>query len=437
MIHILQYCALGLSLPPNYNSTLLELVALKNVKPRYDLGFDKISSRFTPEDPSYYEGLITEGWWAVLLCLVSILTLFSILYSRFRYNYFGGKNLKNTEFTTYVRWAPGFLLIMSFLLFFISGMSLLIESSKITAKVENLGEITYKHSKAELGDIESTYQSLISTNMQHVGDSLYVTVTSLNKPLQEATEGVKMAKVFKKDVKQLNNRRVISTLVVFCLGLIFYLLGALGFALKIESLGYGLAVSMGVLASLNFLVAIPYVMERVASTDFCEQIIECTVDNSLPVSGYEIGYYFSDFSKLSKDQMEVSIKDIMNQLIIARPEAGKYVSIGGEVSGAVRLESFIWKDTVSTLEQAVNQIQQMKNSFYIKSLCENIREEVCGEVFGSFMLAEFTIFLLAISFFLGLWSGLLAPRVFTRWRQEEERSTLAKHNLYNIRGSLK
>lgn len=433
IINILILPFASCTLSPTYNSTLLQLVALKNTKPRYDLELEEIPSRFAPEDPSYSQGLITEAWWAILLSLATSLTLFAILYTRFRYGYFGGKKLKNTEFTAYVRWAPGFVLTLSFLLFFISSISLLLESSKITEKAESLGKNTLKHSQNMLTEIESTHQYLVSLNMEHVSDDLHINVENLDLTLEEGKIAVKTSRNFKRDVNQINNRRVIVTFVVFCLGIIFYIIGALGFYLKIESIGYFLAISMGVLAALDYLAVIPYVMERVASTDFCEQIIECTTENSLPVSGHEIGFYFSDFSQNTKEKLALAIKDLEIQLEISDAEQGKFIGSNGKKIGAIRIEEIIWKDTSIILEHAIMQLQKLKTSFYIKSLCNEINNEICGEVFSSFMLSEFTVIIFSISFILASFSGFLAPRVFERWRLEEEQNALAKHNLYNVK----
>ena len=43
------------------NSTLLELVSLKNLKKRYDFVLNEIPNRFAPENEKYYQGLIIEG----------------------------------------------------------------------------------------------------------------------------------------------------------------------------------------------------------------------------------------------------------------------------------------------------------------------------------------------------------------------------------------
>ena len=323
------------------NTTLLELVSRKNAENRYNLKFDKISNRFSPEDPSYYEGLFIEGLWAIGLSILIILLLLGISYIKFRYGYFGGKKLKNTEFTTYVRWTPGLIFSVSFILFFISGISLLIESSKITDKAENLEKLAVDNSRLLFNDIDNTYQYLISLNMQHIDDGLYVTINNLDLALEESKNNVKKAKNFKNDIKLLNNRRAVVTIVSFCLGIIFFGLGVLSFILKIESLGYALAISMGVMASLEILVAIPYVMERVASTDMCEQIIECNVDNSLPVDGYELGYYFSDFSKLTKDHLGVSLQDLNSQLNIAKSQVNSIQNTNSNAFGGQAIKNII------------------------------------------------------------------------------------------------
>ena len=199
------------------NTTLLELVSRKNAENRYNLKFDKISNRFSPEDPSYYEGLFIEGLWAIGLSILIILLLLGISYIKFRYGYFGGKKLKNTEFTTYVRWTPGLIFSVSFILFFISGISLLIESSKITDKAENLEKLAVDNSRLLFNDIDNTYQYLISLNMQHIDDGLYVTINNLDLALEESKNNVKKAKNFKNDIKLLNNRRAVVTIVSLAL----------------------------------------------------------------------------------------------------------------------------------------------------------------------------------------------------------------------------
>ena len=252
------------------------------------------------------------------------MSLFLILYTRLRYGYFGGKKLKNNEFTTFVRWAPGFILVVSFILFFVSGTSLILESEKISGKAEQLGNMTLQYSKNVFGQVHDTYQNLISLNMLHVTDGFYLNTDIFDIPLEESKEGMIKAAFFNKDIKLIDNRRVIITFVLFSLGFIVFILGLLGFLLKIESFAQALAIFMGLIVALDFLLIIPYTFERVASTDFCEQIIECVTENSLPVSGHEIGFYFSDFSNQSKQKFDISLTDLNNLLLVAKAQVSKY-----------------------------------------------------------------------------------------------------------------
>jgi hypothetical protein len=438
LLWVLKGLALGATENLCLNTTLIELLALKTTKTRHDFYFNTIPSRFSPDERSYYQGLIMEGWWGGLLSISTIILLVLVLYLRFQYGYFGGKKLKNTEYTIYVRWAPGLIFIVSFLLFFISGINLLIQSQKITNKSESLGKITIENTKTALNQISTTYDYLISINMQHATDDLYLKTAVLKGPLEEIKDSYKRARYFGKDIRNLDNRRVISTLVVFCLGFILYGIGLIGFFLKIESIGYALAISMAILGALDCLIAIPYVMQRVASTDLCEQILECTQDNSLPVYGYEIGYYFSDLSKVTKDNLDFSIKDINKQFQKAINKVSEHQGFPVSSYKDIKepdndLYSIVWTNSLAVLEKSNSNLAQLKSGHFIKSLCKDIEKSICGNVFSSFVLAEFTVFILWVSLLLGFCSGLLAPRVFVRWRQEDEQDTLAKHNLYQIK----
>lgn len=420
------------------NTTLLELLADKNSRIRRDLSFNPIPNRFSPEESSYYEGLITESWWAFLLSALAIICFLIVFYLRFRFGYFGGKKLKNTEFTTMTRWTPGVVLTLGFILFFVSGTSLLVESSEITEKTEILLRITSNNAKEVFFETQGTHRNLISYNMMHVIDGNRIKTEIMKRPLKESEDGLVKAKEFYKDVKMMNNRRVVVTLVVFCLGFIVFALGALSFVLKIESLGHALAISMAVMVSLNFLVIVPYVVQRVASTDFCEQIIECTDDKSLPVDGFELGFYFSDFSQSSKDLLKISQKDLTKTLETTKSHVSQIqgfpVNSYTEVKYIERsLEDSVWVNSFVILEEANRSVGKMKNSFYIEKLCRNIHDEVCGDVFSNFLLGEFTVVVMAISFAVASASGFLAPRIFQRWKLEEEQNSLAKHNLYHIK----
>lgn len=419
---------------PRTNTTLLEIIARKNLKPRYKMNLEKTTNRFTPEDPEYYEGLLMEGWWALSFCIFSFLILGIVLYLRLRYGHFGGKKLKNSEFTQCVRWTPGFLLTLSFLIFFVSGISLLVESQKITDIVSKLNAITKDFSIQTMQSSKYLHDNLINVNMMHVSDGLYFDIQELKIPLNEAKLTVKSQVYFYEDLLILNNRRVILTLVIFCLGFIVFVIGIITFVLKIGTLGYTLAVAMGVLMSLNFLVLIPYIMQKVANLDFCEQIIECHEENSIPVSGHEIGYYFSDFSLQSKTLLKQSENEVEKMIIYVKENISKLQGYTKKpFYGSFSLEESVWLNSLVILENAESKMGKLASGYYIKNLCKDVDVQVCSQSFSSFLLSEFIIFILAVSLFIGCLSGLYAPRVIERWKFEEDQLSLSKHNLYQIK----
>lgn len=420
---------------PIENTTLLEIIAKKNLKPRFKMNLDKISNRFMPEDPDYYEGLLMEGWWALSLSIFSLILLGFVLYLRIRYGYFGGKKLKNSEYTQFVRWTPGFLLTLSFLLFFVSGVSLLVESQNITDIANKLNFITKEFSMQTMQNTKYLNDNLINVNMMHVTDGLYFDVRDLQVPLNEAKFTVKSQTYFYEDILVLNNRRVVITLVIFCLGFIIFVIGIITLVLKIGSLGYTLAVAMGVLMSLNFLVLIPYIMQRVANLDFCEQILECYQENSIPVSGHEVGYYFSDFSQQTKSLLKKSEIEVGKMIIGTKDVISKFQSFSksSSLGESLNFEEAIWLNTLVILENSENKMEKLASGYFIKKLCEDVSANVCSQSFGSFLLSEFSIVILAVSLCIGCLSGLYAPRVIERWKFEVDQLSLSKHNLYQLK----
>jgi hypothetical protein len=418
---------------PNINTTLLEIISEKNKKPRFNFNLEQIPSRFTPEDPDYFSGLLMESWFAVFLTILSFISLAVVVYLRMRYGYFGGKKLKNSEFTQFVRWTPGFLLTLSFLLFFLSGASLLIESQKISESSERLFSISQDFSLKTSESFQFINDYLINFNMVHSTDGLQFNTNTLKLPKKELKIMEKSFNYFQDDLERVNNRRVIVTLVVFCFGFIIFFIGILSFLVKIESLGYILAVSLGILMALDFLVLVPYMTQRVLYLDFCEQVVECDVENSIPVAGQELGYYFFDFSQESKKTFKQAQNEIQDLAEATQKYLSHYEDQGSSKKNTADLEESLWLNSLVILQGSQKKLEKLGNGFFIKKLCKDIDSQICSQGFGSFLVAEFIVIVLAISFGIGFFAGLLAPRVIERWRFEEDQTVLSKHNMYQIK----
>lgn len=64
--------------------------------------------------------------------------------------------------------------------------------------------------------------------------------------------------------------------------------------------------------------------------------------------------------------------------------------------------------------------------------CKEIEEEVCYEIMDNIRLGLLCLGMLIIGFVIGAIGGLFSPRIIERWKKEESRQVLGKHNLYNL-----
>ena len=419
---------------PDLNTTLLEIISQKNQKPRYNYNFDSLPTRFSPESPDYYSGLLMESWLAIIFSILSLLSLFLILYLRARFGYFGGKKLKNSEFTQFVRWTPGFLLSLSFLLFFLSATSLLIESQKITETSETLSSISSSFSINSTKIVKQTQNFLINFNMIHATHGNYFDSKGLESTVKELEISQKAKDIFQYELDKVNDRRVLVSLVLFALGLIGFFITVLTFVMKISDFGMFFAVVLGVFVALDFLVLIPYMMQRVIFLDFCEQIVECDLENSIPVPGHELGFYFFDFSQKSKQDLGIVEKQALELIANVQKQIFGIKEFGtGGGSGEIEENSI--RNSLVLLQIVKKNVEKLESGYFIKEFCRDVDQKVCSGSFSSFLVAEFIIVVLAFSFGIGCLAGLLAPRVIERWKFEADQLALSKHNFYQLRNT--
>ena len=220
--------------------------------------------------------------------------------------------------------------------------------------------------------------------MIHATHGNYFDSKGLESTLRELEIMGKAKDLFQDELEKVNDRRVAASLVMFALGFVGFFITVLTFVMKISDFGLFFAVVLGVFVALDFLVLIPYMMQRVIFLDFCEQIVECDLENSIPVPGHELGFYFFDFSQKSKKDLGVVEKQaqemIGNVQKLVDGNSGEGVGVGSVSAG---IEESAIRNSLVLLQIVKKNVEKLESGFFIKEFCRDVDQNVCS---GSFIL---------------------------------------------------
>lgn len=148
---------------PAGRSTLDSWIQWKNSYSRFDRLLHEIPNKLVPETEDYQEGIIMQSWWAMILVLIEILGLSGFLVIHFK------ETDKDSEevpkFPRDIRWTPGTLTLVSFVLFFTGGLTLLIADGSIRELTEKAVEITAESVMNTSKVVSEMKHDLVNMNM--------------------------------------------------------------------------------------------------------------------------------------------------------------------------------------------------------------------------------------------------------------------------------
>ncbi|CAG9316806.1 unnamed protein product [Blepharisma stoltei] len=422
-------------------------ISWKDQNSRFDAKFQPLPNVFTPESPNYSEGLIMQAWWAFLSSFIMLTALIVTIIFRLKLGYCGGKQLKNEQFTKQLKWTPGTLSFISYLLFLIGGVTLLFASGQISNQANSAVKITNAHSEATYSTLSQIKEELIEiSNQSHEEDSSFADIhyNLLEKSIEEAEKMQDKADNFEDDVNSLDKTRLIASFIIFCVGFVLYLIGFVAFVIKEETVALGFGISLWVMAVLTTLTYVPYIMELTGSIDYCESISECLDDSYIPLGNSGLSYYYSDLSNeskhdLTKIQAEISLSiDADLKLINSRlfnlyqinpiTNSDSLRSMHELLNNDAKILQ-LWK-ILKVLENAMDDLVFFNRNYHVLNFCKDVNTKTCNDIMQNTRVGVIALSILVIAFILGAWGGFLAPRVVNRWRREEDENALAKHNLY-------
>jgi hypothetical protein len=277
---------------------LNDWITWKNSIERHDMHFRKIPNKFTPETTSYHEGLIMQGLWALMLAgfvlIKLVLMWFGFSYIEARRKAQKAKPVESLA----ARWSGEFLCLAGFMIFFTGGMMMLMGSDTVRNEMDQGVQITYEHSSLLTKLLDNMKDEFITTNMLFLNKDLqlYIQPSILDGLIQESTENLASTELLRQNVRDLEDRRLIFTMLSFCLGFICYMICLLALFLRLKMLSIGFSVLSGLLLVFNIFLLLPYTVSNVGTLDYCEEVLSCIYDNKYPERDIGLGYYFADFS---------------------------------------------------------------------------------------------------------------------------------------------
>lgn len=144
-------------------SSLDSWISWKNSYSRFDRHLHEIPNKLVPETEDYLEGIIMQSWWAMILVLIEILGLSGFLMLHFKET--NKENEEVAKFPRDIRWTPGTLTLVSFVLFFTGGLALLIADGSIREMTEKAVEITAESVMNTSKVVSEMKHDLVNMNM--------------------------------------------------------------------------------------------------------------------------------------------------------------------------------------------------------------------------------------------------------------------------------
>ena len=260
---------------------LNDWITWKNSIERHDMHFRKIPNKLTPETATYHEGLIMQGLWAIMLAGFALIKLI-LMWFGFSYIEARRKAQKAKPVESSVaRWSGEFVCLAGFLMFFTGGMMMLMGSDTVRNEMDQGVQITYEHSSLLTKLLDHMKDEFITTNMLFLNKDLeiYIQPSILDGLIQESSENLASTELLRQNVRDLEDRRLIFTMLSFCLGFIFYMICLLALFLRLKMLSMSFSVLSGLLLVFNIFLFLPYTVSNVGTLDYCEEVLSCIYDN--------------------------------------------------------------------------------------------------------------------------------------------------------------
>lgn len=412
----------------------------KNQGRRYDLHFNPLPGRLTPENEKYAEGLYMRGLGFYVLALAYAVSLAVYLLLRLRFKVWGGQSVKNEYFTSTRRYAPGLLCGLGFFVFLSGGAVLLTGSHQAHSSIQTGVKATVDTALLTCAVLQQMKQTLITTNMQHFTDQpqFYISTNFLSQPTDEALQIAEQTKQLRKYTDVWESRRLALTLVLFCLGFVLFVLALLGFVLKVESMLFCFSVSMSVLGVLATVLYGLYVAEIVGTADYCEAVLSCVYDSVVPKENQGLGVFYRDFSSTSRMallQGEQALHLAHSRAVSELSTRQHFLFSQDRLPSASDNTSQEWTRTIQVLSEAISvasmqDLEHYQGSRQVTQYCREVETEVCGSVMDELYLGFVGLVIVSTGFSLAVCGGFAAPRVIERWRREEQQQDLGKYNFY-------
>jgi hypothetical protein len=144
-------------------SSLDSWIQWKNSYSRFDRHLHEIPNKLVPETEGYQEGIIMQSWWAMILVLIEILGLSGFLVLHFKEDDQEDQGIAKVPRD--IRYTPGTLTLVSFVLFFTGGLTLLIADGSIRELTEKAVEITAESVMNTSKVVSEMKHDLVNMNM--------------------------------------------------------------------------------------------------------------------------------------------------------------------------------------------------------------------------------------------------------------------------------